>query len=239
LKTLHELFEDGLKDMYNAEKQLIKALPKMVKMAKNSRLKQGFENHLRETESHAQRVEMACATLGIKPSGMVCRAMKGLIEEGSEWMEEDAEPEVMDASLIAAAQRVEHYEIAGYGCVRTYAQLLGNEKAARLLQQTLDEEGKTDKLLTDLAAAYMGFGVFLANTAFAFKQWRDDALGTQGWRTRRHLPETDLVFATAIFFRAKNLNPDDRRSCLKSHLAKEFDRALRDLDAREADIERI
>ncbi len=122
--------------------------------------------------------------------------------------------------------------------IATFAHEIGHYIIERAPLRAIRADDEHE-FLTDLAAAYMGFGVFLANTAFAFKQWRDDALGTQGWRTRRHLPETDLVFATAIFFRAKNLNPDDRRSCLKSHLAKEFDRALRDLDAREADIERI
>src|SRR5438045_755819 len=106
MKTLHELFEDGIKDIYNAEKQLVKALPKMAKMAKNARLKEGFENHLRETEAHAQRVEMACQTLGMKPTGMVCQGMKGLIEEATEHMRELKPSACADAELIALAQKV-------------------------------------------------------------------------------------------------------------------------------------
>jgi ferritin-like metal-binding protein YciE len=151
MESLQDLMVDQLKDLYNAENQLIKALPKMAKAATNPELQQAFTEHLEETKEHAQRLEKIFETLDESPKGKKCKAMEGLIEEGKEMMEEDAEPEVMDAGLIAAAQRVEHYEIAGYGCVRTYAKLLGNEQAAKILQQTLDEEGKTDKLLTDLA----------------------------------------------------------------------------------------
>ena len=151
MESLQDLFVDQLKDLYNAENQLIKALPKMAKAASNSELQQAFTEHLEETKEHAQRLEKIFETLDESPKGKKCKAMEGLIEEGKEMMEEDAEPEVMDAGLIAAAQRVEHYEIAGYGCVRTYAKLLGNEQAAKVLQQTLDEEGNTDKKLTDLA----------------------------------------------------------------------------------------
>ena len=151
MESLQDLLVDQLKDLYNAENQLIKALPKMAKAATNPQLQQAFTDHLEETKEHAQRLEKIFDTLDESPKGKKCKAMEGLIEEGKEIMEEDAEPEVLDAGLIAAAQRVEHYEIAGYGCVRTYAKLLGNEAAAKILQQTLDEEGKTDKLLTDLA----------------------------------------------------------------------------------------
>src|SRR5258706_14426634 len=151
LNSLQDLFIEDLKDLDNAEIQLTKALPKMAKAASDPSLKQAFQTHLQETEGHIQRLEQIFEELDESPKGKKCKAMEGLIEEGKELMEEDAEPEVMDAGLIAAAQRVEHYEIAGYGCVRTYAKLLGNEQAARALQQTLDEEGKTDKLLTDLA----------------------------------------------------------------------------------------
>jgi ferritin-like metal-binding protein YciE len=151
MESLQDLLVDQLKDLYNAENQLIKALPKMAKAATNPELQQAFTEHLEETKEHAQRLEKIFDTLDESPKGKKCKAMEGLIEEGKEIMEEDAEPEVLDAGLIAAAQRVEHYEIAGYGCVRTYAKLLGNEAAAKILQQTLDEEGKTDKLLTDLA----------------------------------------------------------------------------------------
>src|SRR5258706_10089822 len=151
MESLQDLLVNELKDLYNAENQLIKALPKMAKAASNPDLQQAFTTHLEETKEHAERLEKIFETLDESPKGEKCKAMEGLIEEGKEMMEEDAEPEVMDAALISAAQKVEHYEIAGYGCVRTYAKLLGNEQAARVLQQTLDEEGKTDKLLTDLA----------------------------------------------------------------------------------------
>jgi ferritin-like metal-binding protein YciE len=151
MSSLQDLMVDQLKDLYNAESQLVKALPKMAKAATNPQLKQAFTTHLEQTKGHVERLEQVFDSMGLSAKGKTCKAMKGLIEEGKEMMDEDAEPEVMDAGLIAAAQRVEHYEMAGYGCVRTYAELLGNKQAAKLLQQTLDEEGKTDKLLTSLA----------------------------------------------------------------------------------------
>src|SRR4051812_4204140 len=151
MEDLQDLFVDQLKDLYSAENQLIKALPKMAKAATSDELKQAFQTHLEETKGHAERLQQIFQKLGSKPTGKKCKAMEGLIEEGKEMMGEDAEPEVMDAGLIAAAQRVEHYEIAGYGTVRSYAKLLGDDESARLLQQILDEEGKTDKLLTQIA----------------------------------------------------------------------------------------
>ena len=151
LDSLKELYVEELKDLYSAENQLLKALPKMAKAATSPALKKGFEKHLEETKGQVERLEQIFKALDESPKGKKCKAMEGLVEEGKEVMEEDAEPEVMDAALIASAQRVEHYEIAGYGCVRTYAQLLGETQAAKLLQQTLDEEGKTDQALTKLA----------------------------------------------------------------------------------------
>jgi len=151
IASLQELFVDELKDLYNAEQQLIKALPKMANAATAPALRQGFEKHLKETEVHAERLEQIFEGLGESPKGKKCKAMEGLVEEGAEVIEEEMEPEVKDAALISAAQRVEHYEIAGYGCVRTYAELLGETKAAKLLQKTLDEEGKTDQALTKLS----------------------------------------------------------------------------------------
>jgi ferritin-like metal-binding protein YciE len=151
LSTLEDLLVDELKDLYSAENQLLKAIPKMAKAATSKGLKAGFEKHLKQTEGHVERLEQVCETLDVSPKGKKCKAMEGLIEEGADVIDEDAEPEVKDAALIAAAQKVEHYEIAGYGCVRTYAELLGNTKAAKLLQQTLDEEADTDKALTKLA----------------------------------------------------------------------------------------
>ena len=149
-EDLRDLYIDQLKDLYNAEIQLTKALPRMAKAATNEELKNAFQTHLEETRVHAERIEQIMQDMGEKAKGKKCKAMEGLVEEGKEALDE-FEDEVLDAALIASAQRVEHFEIAGYGCVRTYAQLLGDEKAAQILQQTLDEEGKTDKLLTALA----------------------------------------------------------------------------------------
>ena len=133
LEDLQDLYTEQLRDLYNAENQLVKALPKMAKASSNEELAQGFLDHLEETKGHVERLEKIFKAMGEKPTGKTCAAMKGLIEEGKETMEEDAEPEVMDAGLIAAAQRVEHYEIAAYGTVRTFAQLLGDDEAAKLL----------------------------------------------------------------------------------------------------------
>jgi len=151
MNSLQDLLIHDLKDLYNAEIQLTKALPKMAKAASDPNLKQAFQTHFAETEQHVQRLEQIFQELDESPEGKKCKAMEGLIEEGKDLIDEDAEPEVMDAGLIGAAQKVEHYEIAGYGTVRTYAQMLGNDQAARLLQQTLDEEGATNKKLTELA----------------------------------------------------------------------------------------
>lgn len=151
LETLADLFVDELKDLYSAEKQLVKALPKMAKAASSAKLRKGFEDHLRQTEDHVERLENIFEQMGVKPRGPKCEAMEGLIEEGKRVMKEDAEPAVMDAALIAAAQRVEHYEIAGYGTVRTFARMLGNNQAERLLQRTLEEESQTNEKLTKLA----------------------------------------------------------------------------------------
>jgi ferritin-like metal-binding protein YciE len=151
LSSLHDLFVAELKDLYSAESQLVKALPKMAKAASSKALKNGFEKHLKQTEMHVQRLQQISEDLGISVRGKKCKAMEGLIHEGAEIIKEDADPDVKDAALIAAAQKVEHYEIAGYGCVRTYAERMGHQKAAKLLQKTLDEEGQTDKTLTLLA----------------------------------------------------------------------------------------
>jgi ferritin-like metal-binding protein YciE len=151
LDTLKDLYIDEIKDLYSAEKQLVKALPKMAKAAKDPQLQQAFRTHLKETAEHAARLEQICKDLGVSPRGKKCVGMEGLIEEGSELIKEGADPDVLDAGLISKAQHVEHYEIAGYGTVRTYARQLGFENHAELLQQTLDEEGRTDHLLTELA----------------------------------------------------------------------------------------
>jgi len=150
-QALKELYIDELKDIYNAENQLVKALPKMAKAANSEELRTGFEEHLDQTRGHVQRLEQIFKELGEKPSGKKCKAMEGLVAEGAETMGQDYEDDVMDAALIAAAQRVEHYEIAAYGTVRTYAELLGEDTAVQLLEQTLEEEKETDQKLTDMA----------------------------------------------------------------------------------------
>ena len=151
LDSLQKLYVEELKDLYSAEKQIIQALPKMVKKASHPDLKAAFQEHLEVTRVQLERLDQIFEGLGKSPRGKKCKGMEGLLEEGKEMMQEDMEDDVMDAALIAAAQRVEHYEMAGYGTVRTYAQLLGDKNAAKLLQQTLDEEGDADKKLTQLA----------------------------------------------------------------------------------------
>jgi ferritin-like metal-binding protein YciE len=150
LNSLESLFLDELKDVYNAEKQIIRALPRMAKAADSPELQQAFTKHLKETEGHVQRLEQIFKELGQAARGKKCKGMEGLLEEGKEVLEEDGEPAVIDAALIASAQRVEHYEMAAYGCLRTYAGLLGYTKAEQLLQQTLQEEEATDEKLTQL-----------------------------------------------------------------------------------------
>jgi ferritin-like metal-binding protein YciE len=147
---LHQLFEDQIKDLYSAENQLIKALPRMAKKAVNPQLRTAFERHLEETRNQVTRLEQIGEELDFTPKGKKCKGMEGLIEEGKEVMQE-FEEDTLDAGMIGAAQKVEHYEIAAYGTARAHAELLGYTKAARLLQQTLDEEGRTDKKLSQLA----------------------------------------------------------------------------------------
>jgi ferritin-like metal-binding protein YciE len=151
LDTLKTLYIDELRDLYNAENQLIKALPKMAKAASSEELQEAFEKHLEQTKTHVERLEEVFEEIGEKPKGKTCKAMKGLIEEGSEILHEDGEESVIDAGIIVAAQKVEHYEIAGYGSVRTFAQLLGKGRSAELLQTTLDEESEANELLNTLA----------------------------------------------------------------------------------------
>ncbi len=151
LETLKDLFVEELRDLYSAEKQILKALPKMKKAAHSEELKAGFAEHLEQTKGHVERLETIFEMLEEKPTGKTCKAMEGLVEEGAEMISEKAEPAVKDAGLIAAAQRVEHYEMAGYGTVRTFAEHLKLTKAAKLLQETLDEEEATDEKLTKLA----------------------------------------------------------------------------------------
>ena len=151
LDTLKTLYINELKDLYNAEGQLLKALPKMAKAAASDELQEAFEKHLEQTKAHVDRLEEVFEDIGEKPKGKTCKAMKGLIEEGSEILKEDGEESVIDAGIIVAAQKVEHYEIASYGSVRTFAQLLGKDRSADLLQRTLDEESEANEVLNKLA----------------------------------------------------------------------------------------
>lgn len=151
MKTLEDLFEHQLKDLYSAENQLIKALPKVSKKANDSKLKKAFDNHLEETKEQKKRLEEVCETLGFSPKGETCKAMKGLIKETESFMEEAKSKEVMDAGLIAEAQRIEHYEISGYGTAVRYAKELGHKEVAAKLQKSLDEEYNADGKLDELA----------------------------------------------------------------------------------------
>jgi ferritin-like metal-binding protein YciE len=151
LASLDDLLVHELQDIYHAENQILKALPKMVKAASHPDLKAAFEEHRLQTEGQVRRLEQAFKLLGVPARGKKCEGMAGLLEEGKKMMEEDAEPAVMDAALIASAQKVEHYEIASYGCVCTYAEMLGYDQVHELLGQNLDEEETTDQKLTALA----------------------------------------------------------------------------------------
>jgi ferritin-like metal-binding protein YciE len=151
LNELRDLYVHELRDLYNAEKQITKALPKMIKAASHEELRSAFEEHLEVTREQMSRLEQIFEAMGERVSGPKCKGMEGLIDENKEMMEEDAEPSVTDAALIVGAQKVEHYEIAGYGSVRTFAEMLGETQAARLLERTLQEEEQTDRKLTEIA----------------------------------------------------------------------------------------
>ncbi len=151
LKSLHDVLSDCVRDLYSAETQLVKALPKMARAASRPELRTAFQEHLEQTRGHVERLEEVCEMLAIKAKGKKCKAMEGLIEEGQEVIGDKGEPAAKDAALIVAAQKVEHYEIAGYGSARTFARALGHGKVADLLQKTLDEESATDERLTELA----------------------------------------------------------------------------------------
>lgn len=151
MKNLSDLFEHQLKDLYSAESQLIKALPKMAKNASDSKLKKAIEDHLEETKEQKERLKEVCSELGIKPTGEECKAMKGLIEEAESFLKEKADDDVKDAGIIAEAQRVEHYEISAYGTAVRFAKELGHKDIAKKLQKTLDEEQKADTDLNKMA----------------------------------------------------------------------------------------
>ena len=151
LETLKDLYLHELKDLFSAEQQLVKALPKMAKAASNKELAGGFQTHLEQTKEHAQRLQQILTSHKATTRGPKCKGMEGIVAEGAEMIEEEADDEVKDAGLISAAQRVEHYEMAGYGTAHAYAELLGDQEGARLLQTTLDEERQTDEKLSKLA----------------------------------------------------------------------------------------
>ena len=155
MATLEDLYADLLKDLYSAEKQLVKALPKLAKNAQSPELQRAFQQHLRQTEGHVERIERIFSELSGSPRGKKCVGMEGLVEEGNELLQEDVDPNVLDAGLIAAAQKVEHYEIASYGTARAWAQRLGYEQAARLLQETLEEESMANEKLTQIAESHV------------------------------------------------------------------------------------
>jgi ferritin-like metal-binding protein YciE len=165
LNTIEDLLHHELKDLYSAEKQLVKALPKMAKAATNTELKAGFDEHLEQTKGHVERLDQIGEILGKKLTGHTCKAMEGLIEEGSDLISEDADATVRDAGLIGAAQRVEHYEIAGYGTARALATTLGQDEIAELLEETLEEEKETDAKLTELAESAVNAEAEEATTA--------------------------------------------------------------------------
>ncbi|HVR95818.1 MAG TPA: ferritin-like domain-containing protein [Thermoanaerobaculia bacterium] len=161
LESLKDLYLEQLKDLYSAETQLVEALPKMAESASSPDLRKAFSDHLRQTQEHVNRLERIFSDLNESPKGHTCEGMKGLVKEGEQMVKMKGAPEVLDAGLIAAAQRVEHYEIAGYGTVRTYAELLGREEHARLLERTLQEEEEADELLTQLAETHINEEAFV------------------------------------------------------------------------------
>jgi ferritin-like metal-binding protein YciE len=164
LDSLETLFIEELRDIYNGEKQLLKALPRMAKAAESPQLQQAFTKHLKETEGQVQRLERIFRDLGQAVRGKQCKGIAGLVEEGKDIMEKEGESSVLDAALIAAGQKVEHYEIATYGCLRTYAQLLGHAEASKLLEQTLAEEEAADKKLTELGEGGINEAAVAAGT---------------------------------------------------------------------------
>lgn len=193
LESLQELYLEQLRDLHSAERQIIQALPKMVAKASHTELRRGFEQHLRQTEEQLRRLEQIGRRIGKDLGGHKCKGMEGLLEEGEELMKERADSDVLDAALIAAAQRVEHYEIAGYGCARTYARLLGLHDDAKLLQQTLDEEGDTDHKLTDLAERVVNVEALIGEAADRDVTRTAQADGSSGTSNRRsRQDETDM-----------------------------------------------
>lgn len=200
LESLQDLYLEQLRDLHSAERQIIQALPKMIEQTNHPELRQAFEKHLRQTEEQLRRLEQIGKRAAQDLGGHKCKGMEGLLEEGDELMEERADSDVLDAALISAAQRVEHYEMAGYGCARTYARLLGLEDDARILQQTLDEEGDTDHLLTELAERVINVEAMMGGDAGADRDVTSQMARGSDVRPRGNAPsrgrqndlETDL-----------------------------------------------
>lgn len=191
MESLRELYIAELKDLYSAEKQLVKALPKMAKNATNPKLRAAFENHLTETEGHVDRLEKIFKSLDASPGGKKCGGMEALIEEADELLEEDAQQDVLDAGMIAKAQRVEHYEIAGYGTVHSYAMTLGEAEHAELLQQTLDEEAAADGLLTELAEGTVNIAAMIGDEDQSTSGMRRDREVTRRAESDRQVSRGD------------------------------------------------
>jgi ferritin-like metal-binding protein YciE len=180
LESLQELYLEQLKDLHSAESQIIEALPKMIEQTKHAELRQAFEVHLRQTKEQLRRLEQIGQRAKQDLSGHKCKGMEGLLEEGEELLKERADSDVLDAALISAAQRVEHYEMAGYGCARTYARLLGLDDDAKILQQTLNEEGETDHLLTAIAERAINVEALTGDRSVGRGVERDADVGGRG-----------------------------------------------------------
>ncbi|HEX5831109.1 MAG TPA: ferritin-like domain-containing protein [Gemmatimonadaceae bacterium] len=179
LNSLEQLYVASLRDLYDAEQQILASLPKMAEKATHPELRRGFEKHQRQTQEQVRRLEQIFESLGEPAKGESCDGMKGLIKEGEKKMKK-AEPDTLDAALIGDAQKIEHYEIAGYGTVRTWAEQLGREQDARLLQQTLDEEGETDKLLTEIAERVVNLDALHASAGGRARSAMDREVGLGG-----------------------------------------------------------
>jgi ferritin-like metal-binding protein YciE len=183
--SLQELYVEQLRDLYNAESQLVKALPKMAKAAQSEALRQGFEHHLEQTTGHVDRLEQIFSAMDESPKGRKCAGMEGLVKEGEEVIKEQSSSDALDAGLIASAQRVEHYEIAAYGTVRSFAKFLGDNEAVDLLQQTLDEEKETDEKLTELSKEVIARAMDAAQVAETEQESEEEGASRPPQRSKR------------------------------------------------------
>lgn len=223
LDHLKDLYLEELRDVYDAEKQLTKALPRMSKTSSNSALTKAFDSHLRQTEEHIQRIEKIFQQLGTKAKGKTCKAMKGLVEEGKDMMKESGEDDVRDAGLIAAAQRVEHYEIAAYGTLCAYAEMLGRKDDLKLLQRTLKEEKDTDKKLTDLAMKTVNPSALhqtQSKPGSSRQSSRGRATGRSASRGRSTADGADSMTKDELYEKAQKMDVPGRSKMGKKELAK-------------------